>query len=276
MDKASLRKEFLRNGYTVLRRFFSPEEMSALMAEIHAVNEDDTSNNLNKGALVFHSTLFARSEKVKAFISQPRIVELLTNIIGADFWVRWDQAVAKGPGAGTFPWHQDNGYTNLKDPHYQLWVALTPMTAENGGLWLQPQNHFRFLPHKVVDNHAVYKGEPESPIFIEAQPGDVVLFSSYTLHSTTPNISQDTRWAYVIEYMSINHYDPTLEPPYLVISQEGKSKPEFVLSYKGSRSKRNRLKYVGRDFSLRQFVPDWVKDVKKRLLSPTPSEQMPS
>jgi ectoine hydroxylase-related dioxygenase (phytanoyl-CoA dioxygenase family) len=267
LQAENLQREFTQNGYIILRSFCTQPEVDALLTEFQAL-EGDRSNNLNKGAMIFHSTLYAQSHFVKAFISQPKIVDLLTSIVGSDIWVRWDQAVAKGPGAGTFPWHQDNGYTRLKDPHYQFWIALTRMTAENGGLWLQPgSHHHRSLPHTIVGNHAVYQGTPESPILIEAQPGDVVLFSSYTLHSTTPNTTQETRWAYVVEYMSTHHYDPGIQPPYLLISQNGRPQPEYVSAYPGSRNPLNRLKYVGHKWSLRRFVPGWAKGFKQRLIA---------
>ncbi len=127
---------------------------------------------------------------------------------------------------------------------------------------IRPGSHKKRLPHKKVGHEEVYDGIPESPVLIEAKPGDVVVFSSFLLHSTTPNITQKARWAYVLEYMSLNNYDPTLEPPYFVVARNGKSSPEFVESYEGSKNFVNRLKYnlgidraiKGTVFSLRNSV----------------------
>jgi hypothetical protein len=96
-----------------------------------------------------------------------------------------------------------------------------------------------------VDNHTVYDGTPEAPVFISANAGDVVVFSSFLLHSTQPNTTQQTRWAYVVEYMSLDHFDPSIDPPYFVVARDGQSNPEFVQTYRGKMNPINQLKYLG-------------------------------
>jgi ectoine hydroxylase-related dioxygenase (phytanoyl-CoA dioxygenase family) len=155
MGETELIHQFNQDGYVKLRVFFLEAEMRTLLEDIKEADPKHIENNLTKGSLTFHSQLFQYSEKIQNFISQPRIVELLAQFIGPNFWVRWAQAVAKGPVAETFPWHQDNSYSNLKDNHYQLWIALTRMTPENGGLWLQPGSHKKRLQHKFEGNYAV-------------------------------------------------------------------------------------------------------------------------
>jgi len=244
-NREGLREEFNERGYVIVRNIFTKDQMNALIEDIKSAKTLRGVSGLNKGGLIFYSNVYYYSKPIQDFISQPRIVDLLVPIIGPDFWVRWDQAVAKMPGAGDFGWHQDNGYSKLHDAHYQLWIALTDMTPENGGLWIQPGSHKRFLPHKTADNHTVYDGTPESPVFIDAKAGDIVLFSSYLLHATKPNITQETRWAYVIEYMSMNHFDPGIEPPYFVVARDCKSQPGFVNLYRGRLNPINQLKYLG-------------------------------
>lgn len=109
-------RRFQEQGFTVERGFFSREQMAELTEEIQAADAaSPCPSGLTRGELRFFSNVFHRSEKLRAFVSQPRLVEFLAPVIGPDFWVRWDQAVAKGPGAGVFPWHQDNGYSKLLD-----------------------------------------------------------------------------------------------------------------------------------------------------------------
>lgn len=239
----SLQKQFQDQGYVILKSMFSSTEAQALIEDIKAAETIDGVSALNKGAMTFYSGVYSKSKKLQATISQPKVIDFLKQFIGSDFWVRWDQAVAKGPGAGTFPWHQDNAYNHLKDGHYQFWIALTKTTQDNGGLWIVPGSHKAVLPHKKVGNHMVYQGIPNKPVFIEAEPGDVILFSSYTLHSTTPNITQGTRWAYVVEYMSLDHYDPGILPPYFVVARGGKPTAELVHFYRGNLNPWNHIKY---------------------------------
>lgn len=238
----SPRTDFESKGYTIARGFFSPDETAELLHHIQAAQEDKA-DVLDRGELRFVSNAYRRSEFIRQFIAQPRLVEFLSEIIGPDFWVRWDQAVEKAPGAPEFPWHQDNGYSGLLDQHYQLWIAMTPGTRENGGLWLQPSSERQLLPHERRGNHMVYKGQPTQPTFIEAEVGDVVVFSSFTLHATTPNVSDAARWAYVVEYMSLDHIDPTGDPPYFVAARHGRADGRFVRLYRGRLNPTNYARY---------------------------------
>ena len=197
------------------------------------------------GDLVFRHRLFFKSEEIQQFISQRRLIDVLTPILGPDLWVRWDQAIYKGPGGGEFPWHQDNAYNRLKDEHLQVWVALTKMDRDRGGLWLQEGSHrYGVVPHEVVGTHLSYPDKLGKAVAIEAEPGDLVLFSSLMLHSTGPNVTQDSRLAYVIEYMSMDSYDPYIRSPYFLAARNGEPHPEFVRFFRGRLSPANQLKYL--------------------------------
>jgi ectoine hydroxylase-related dioxygenase (phytanoyl-CoA dioxygenase family) len=254
---SDLKQEFLENGYVIVRGFFSQDEIKTLMADIQDAAAAGEKDFLSQGNMTFHSELYRRSEQLRAFLAQPKVVAFLKQFIGDNFWIRWDQAVAKEPGAGVFPWHQDNAYNNLKDIHYQMWIALTEMTANNGGLWIKPGSHTQTYPHKWIGNHLVSQVTPENPVFVEAEPGDIVLFSSFILHSTLPNVTQDsTRWAYVVEYMSTEHYDPGIPSPYFVVAKDGQPRPQMAATYAG-RNLKNRL----------QYGENPLKDLAKRLFS---------
>lgn len=240
-----MKVEFNKNGYVYLKNVFSKVEIAELEAIIKeastTVNAEDI---LDKGNLKFHSVLMHKSEKLRQFISQQKIIDLLAPIAGPDIWVRWDQAVEKKPGAVTFPWHQDNQYSQLKDAHFQFWISLTTMTENNGGLWVVPCSHKESLKYELIDGHVVYQGNTENSEFISAEPGDVVIFSSFLLHSTTPNITQESRWAYVIEYMQMGDIDPYIEPPYLIVAKDAKTHLEYVEHLPGEKSIRNYIKYA--------------------------------
>jgi ectoine hydroxylase-related dioxygenase (phytanoyl-CoA dioxygenase family) len=240
----SLKREFKEKGYIHISSFFSKQEIADLIQEIVATSSENPSQDiLNLGELTFNSRIMHKSQKLREFISQPKVVELLAAFIGPDFWVRWDQAVEKGPGAGTFPWHQDNSYSYLKDPHFQFWVSLTKMSKENGGLWVVPGSHKKILPHGNIGCHKVYQGETSNEEFISAEIGDIVVFSSFTLHSTTPNVTNESRWAYVVEYMHMDHIDPYIESPHLIIAKNGKPHLEYVDKLDSESFLVNRIKY---------------------------------
>lgn len=256
-ELTNLSTEFEENGYIIYRNFFSNDEVAELREEIVKAGKLlEKESGLNKNNMIFYSNIFLKSPYLQSFITQRKVVNLLGELIGPDFWVRWDQCVAKGPGGAAFPWHQDNAYNRLKDQHFQFWVGITEMTQENGGLWLQPGSHRNgLLPHRKVENHWVCELEPENEVFISTEKGDVVLFSSMMLHHTKKNRSNSARWAYVVEYMSLDHYDPLAKPPFFIAAEDGKPCPKFVQSYRGSSNFKNRMKYIG----------PWVKDRTRRI-----------
>jgi ectoine hydroxylase-related dioxygenase (phytanoyl-CoA dioxygenase family) len=243
----SVAEAFGADGFIMLRGLFTPDEVDRLSDDIRVAQRlVEPESGLDKDGLAFKHNLFLRSEALRAFISQPKVVELLRGIIGPDFWVRWDQAVIKEPGGAEFPWHQDNGYNGLLDGHFQFWVPLNPMTPENGGLWLQRGSHRAGRQrHRRVGNHLVSPGSPETGEFVEAEVGDAVLFSSFMLHRTSPNVTDTPRAAYVIEYISLDHFDPYVSPPYFVAARGGEPCAEFVRYYRGRLNPRNQVKYLG-------------------------------
>lgn len=229
-DLAQLKSDFENNGFIVLKNFFAQDEMPALLDYILQAEPSEGQGGLSKGAMQFRSNLFYKSKKIQHFITQQKIVNVLKHIIGNDVWIRWDQAVGKGPGAPVFPWHQDNGYNELSCQHYQLWIAVTKSTEQNGTILISPKSHLSGrLPHTFDGKHTCYQGEVDQSLMIEAEPGDVLLFSSLTLHKTLPNVTtDDVRWAYVLEFMSLKDYDPSVPKPYFVVSKDGKPYGKFV------------------------------------------------
>ncbi|HOY70340.1 MAG TPA: phytanoyl-CoA dioxygenase family protein [Methylotenera sp.] len=240
-----LKQEYDSKGYVLIRNFFSPEEIQELIQEIKKTSSENVSTDqLNLGNLKFNSLIMHKSQKLREFISQEKVVNLISQFIGPNFWVRWDQAVEKGPGAGTFPWHTDNSYSRLKDPHCQFWISLTKMTKENGGIWMIPGSHKKKYEHKHDGCHMSATCDEQNAEFISAEIGDIVVFNSFTLHSTTPNVTQESRWAYVLEYMNIKHIDPYISKPHLIIAKDGKPQLEYVDKLEGEDSLYNTFKYL--------------------------------
>lgn len=227
---AQLKQSYTQEGFCILRNFFSEEDMPQLLDYILEAEASEGQGGLSKGTMHFRSNLFYKSRNIQKFITQTKLVDVLQYVIGSDFWIRWDQAVGKGPNAPIFPWHQDNGYNELSCEHFQCWIAVKKSTSDNGTIVISPESHLKGrLPHTYDGRHTCYVGEVDKSTMIEANPGDVILFSSLTLHKTLPNITNnDVRWAYVLEFMSLKDYDPSVPSPYFVVSKDGLPYGQFV------------------------------------------------
>ncbi|MCU1497765.1 MAG: hypothetical protein JWM47_1718 [Acidimicrobiales bacterium] len=217
----AVRQAFRADGFARLPGLVPPDELADLAAAVSSAPERDPGPNpLSLGNMRFASNLFYRSPALQRFLASPAVVEVVTALLGADVWVRWDQAVWKRPGAPAFPMHQDNGYTGLDVEHVQLWVALTAMTSDNGGLVVVPGAHRRPLDHRWVGDHVVTEA-PGPEVLIDAQPGDAIVFSSFLPHATTPNTADRDRLAYVAEFLPLTVPDPGVPPPHLVVARDG-------------------------------------------------------
>lgn len=97
----------------------------------------------------------------------------------------------KLPGDGiSFPKHQDIQFRKSFDPSWQdvlgngsyaiCIIPLDQMTSENGGLWIDRNNYPEF------------QGLEEDPIWIHAEPGDLLFMHPYLYHGSGPNLNPNT------------------------------------------------------------------------------------
>jgi ectoine hydroxylase-related dioxygenase (phytanoyl-CoA dioxygenase family) len=259
-ETSAVARTFDAQGYVHVPGFFTEDEIGRVRDEIERTGQTlERQSRLNAGSMIFLNNLHRQNQLLQDFVCQDRLVAFLAEVMGPDFWIRWDQCVCKGPGAPEFPWHQDNAYNTLKDPHFQLWIAVSPTTADNGGLWLAPGSHKRGLvPHHKRGTHQVADETPADPVLIEAARGDIVLFSSLMLHYTGPNVSTNHRWAYVVEYMKSEHLDPYVESPYMIVAENGHRVQRMAASFRGSRD----LRALRRYFGLRGAVSWLARDAR--------------
>jgi ectoine hydroxylase-related dioxygenase (phytanoyl-CoA dioxygenase family) len=132
----------------------------------------------------------------------------------------YDQIFAKEPGTPTpTPWHMDHSVWPLSG--YQVvsfWVTLDPVTADTGAMrFVRGSHKWRklFQPRSFAKSKLAYDTDPtmeEVPdidgdpdryevIGWDMEPGDVLVFTSYTLHAAGGNSSTATRRrAYSVRY----------------------------------------------------------------------------
>lgn len=154
-------------------------------------------------ALTFTVHPVKRSAALRAFTCHAVLTNLCHALLGENARLYWDQAVYKKPGnPEEFPWHQDNGYTFVEPQDYlTCWIPLTSATTDNGCPWVIPKVHRQgTYRHKVTPLGYQCAEAPEDAIAVPAEPGDIVVFSSLTPHRTGPNLTKDTRKAYIVQY----------------------------------------------------------------------------
>ena len=183
------------------------EELDALEAEVDAflqTREDGRFSITETGALTIAIHAVTRSQAAKALSAHPAILGLCHDLIGPDVRLYWDQAVyKKTEKPRRVPWHQDNGYTYVEPQEYlTVWLALTDATLENGCPEVAPGAHRQgTLRHHYIDPlgwECLEEGTPSVAAPVSA--GGAVVFSSLTPHRTGPNLTDEVRKAYILQY----------------------------------------------------------------------------
>ncbi|NKB20130.1 MAG: hypothetical protein GKS01_06235 [Alphaproteobacteria bacterium] len=113
-----------------------------------------------------------------------------------------------------FHWHQDITYLLGSANTLTYWIPLVEVDENNGSVEVVPGSHrqgirpFRYTGEKALARDTVLSPsdarlieEPETAgVTITAKPGDLVLFSQFLLHRSTPNRSRQTRWTVQIRH----------------------------------------------------------------------------
>lgn len=124
----------------------------------------------------------------------------------------------KEPGAHGQAAHQDYYYIR-NDPNSltAAWVAMEYTNEENGCLYVIPGSHkLGLLPHgsvKNIEEHEAWTHETEGIDLSQEIPvilnkGDILIFDSLLIHSSTKNRSERWRRSYVCHYI---RHDSTIE-----------------------------------------------------------------
>jgi len=216
MNIEEIAASFTRHGYVVLPRAMPDEALATLRdgcnhfieqkdAEMDQLGVDQLHISV-QGKRYFINDVAARLPGVSDFIFGDVMAKLCEAVLGPSAYFFHDQYVIKGPTDGlAFAWHQDSAYIGYDHPAYlTCWFALDDVDERNGTIYVLPQPvaSAELVPHRRdpdTSDLIGYDG-PDPGVPVVAPAGSIVLFSSQTLHSSGPNLTEKLRRAYIAQY----------------------------------------------------------------------------
>jgi ectoine hydroxylase-related dioxygenase (phytanoyl-CoA dioxygenase family) len=233
--------EWRRDGYAIVRGFFTAEEVAAIGADIDRVQEEGIAHgrSFRHGNLLYKIAQGADGPIVQmvqwpayhrpvldAVRLDPRFAALLAPLIGPDVKQIINQIHWKAPGAvGDFAWHQDSRfrqpahcYRNLATSYVQTGLAIDPHGSESGGMSFVPKSHVYgdldldtdcdVLGNAMRDSALEQVGlSAADAIHLDLAPGDLALWNPYLVHGSGTNESGHQRRFYINGYVRAEDCD---------------------------------------------------------------------
>ncbi len=202
-------------GFVILGKILDDRQLEAIRADeaMFRVAGTDIESPLvesaGKNANIFRSMLHDHSPIVREIACHGQHLDMVAQLLGNEnVLMSYNQMVTKLPEPddrkGQFPWHQDNGYSDLNPgTNLTVWIALDDVDEQNGCVWIAPRLHRNgVLPHSSVSEQSWHLQMTIDGNGIPARlkAGEAVAFTGYTPHRSLGNRTQIARRAFFMGY----------------------------------------------------------------------------
>lgn len=233
----SLKQEFHRNGYVILRGFFDKEILNSIYRQAREIFSVQINRVLGirvdiDDRQAFDKAMYALFEKdFDAFVNTGKTVQHLISLhrLGTDpkITAQLQELGLTNPIIGVRPAMQfnsrflsKNGSKHWKlDPHQDwrtgqgsldsavIWFPLVPANKELGSVQVMPGSHFKGLMDADTSgyqggiladlNHSEF-------VQTELEVGDIVVFSTLLIHQSGNNTTDLIRWSVQFRYNNLD------------------------------------------------------------------------
>jgi ectoine hydroxylase-related dioxygenase (phytanoyl-CoA dioxygenase family) len=141
---------------------------------------------------------------LKDSVYYKKISLIALQLLGDDLEIDFDMLINKPPFSNAItPRHQDCAYwIDMPDKRaISAWMPLDEATLENGCMWYVPASHLKPMRKhaSTVKNGAlVCDGNEDEAVYVELQPGSVVLHHGGTAHYSRGNNTSSQRRAMIV------------------------------------------------------------------------------
>ncbi len=232
-----LERQLHTDGYAIVRGFLSSDEMAEMSAETDRMYQEGlkhhaTYRDRNLLFEVLNDPQARRRVVIQAhwtaWISpylermrrHPKYFDILAPLLGPDIKQITHQIHWKPPGAKYtyYRYHQDAKFRNAAAVRNMLYgtvnagLAIDRQTVENGALRVVPKSHLQgylglsedqtIMTGETADEDLARVGlDPKSIVTCSMEPGDLLLWTLYTVHGSAPNLSAMDRRFMINSYV---------------------------------------------------------------------------
>ncbi len=223
---------FFEDGFVIRRSVFSPDEIGEMKSAFRRLEETAIrlrTTQMHRGSrfvleevdepggstrVRIHRVVWcgAAEPVLLEYGEDPRLVSPAAQLLGANEMNQLiNQAHFKLPGDNVeFPWHQDSTHrrygggrwrdVNGRGSYVQTVIAIDPATKDNGPLCLIPGSCRLGHLGLPADGALPLDLDDRGAVSATMDPGDVLMFGPYTVHRSTPNLSDAPRRIFLNGY----------------------------------------------------------------------------
>lgn len=216
-------ENFHRDGFTIARKLFSPDEIAALREATDRQVEASRLLTRSNSVIELEPDHSAETPRLRRIVEpvttdaaywqaaiQERLLDCVSALLGPDLTFHHSKLNMKASkGGAAIGWHQDFPFF----PHTNMdlvacGIPLDKAYSENGCLLVVPGTH-----KGPVWNHRDVNGafvgqitdqplpfNPADAVPVEMDPGDVSFHHSNVIHGSTPNNSGNQRRLLIFQY----------------------------------------------------------------------------
>lgn len=214
---AEMLRSYQEEGFFILPGVVSGDELELLRSGAQAsIDEVDARMDAEgvdvvginvRGRRYFGTWRYREMPQLRSFVFGDTMAQICRAVLGEEAYLFWEQYVIKGADPeSSFAWHQDSGYVHEDAPAYlTVWIALDDVTEQNGSVYLLPfsrsgiRSYVKHIVAEGTNDKVCYFGsDPGDPVVVPA--GSLVCFSSMLFHRSGPNLTDQLRRVYLLQY----------------------------------------------------------------------------
>ncbi len=273
------------NGFVILKNVFSETELVKIREFSNSLidlGKQTIDNPLDQyyfkhrydnGVLY---DVFQRHPEFQSFATNKVILDEIEKGLGSSFYLYVNSFLYKPHDkSNEVPFHQD--FLSRGDESEKLiaWISFDHATKENGCLKIIPSSHKNgFREWYTVDGEThhdrikISDEELKKAIYVELNPGDVLIFNNCLIHASDQNNSPKPRRAFRVVYKALNKAEIPRSTP-LMLRGGGADflKENYMISTIQEKKISDSKEKVEVNKSKKNFVQKVCHKVGKKLLS---------